>query len=77
MNIPRVVCECGKVMTCAKQGLTVEVMADFGSYYKIQADRYACSCCDAEVLTAFARGPIAEHWQKGYDEIRADAQIRF
>ena len=68
---------CGKCLAHFKPiklGLTLEMVADWGSYYKIKADLYECSCGN-QIYTAYAKERLMEHWEQGYDRIPADVQV--
>lgn len=67
-----VLCGCGRLMRVKKNSVTVEELHDDGTPYKLwDADLFACQGCGAEVITAFARLPFAEHYQPHYAEQRA------
>ena len=79
MHIPRAVCTtCEVEMTTHKQGVTAEaLLADGSGYYKIRVDKLRCPSCGIEILTGFARGPIAEHYETGYAAVIADTRFHF
>ena len=79
MHIPKAIHKpCSVEMTVSKSGTRVEmVMADGKPYYQIAADVYRCPSCGTEIITAFARGPIAEHYQPGYRPLEAENQHHF
>lgn len=51
-----------------KNGVFVEEMAPFGSYKIWHADLWQCPCCKTEIVQGYAQQPIAEHYQKEYQE---------
>lgn len=60
-----VCCKCHLEMRPDKNGVAVEVMASFGSFKLIQADRYKCPGCGVQIITGFARVGI-EHFEPDY-----------
>ena len=46
-----------------------------GSPYKIWcADKWKCPICGIEIVTGFGLGPIAEHYEPGFDDLLANTQ---
>jgi hypothetical protein len=65
--------ECELEMRCAKNGCTVEEMADFGSYRLVSGDLYECPNCNVSVVVGRALTPLAEHFQGDYSHRKATA----
>ena len=60
-------CGCGRFMRCKKNGVTVEELTEAGEGYKLwDADMFECQECGVEIITGFARYPLAEHYQTDY-----------
>lgn len=77
MHIPRVVCIVDrKEMAVSRSGVVVEMIADWGSYYKIAADEYMCKSCNAVVCLP-AEKPIVESYEKTYNKVRPDWKAEF
>lgn len=74
-HIPRAICgHCGRELEIVQTGVAVEMVASWGSYYKIYGDRYACTneMCDTEDGSAtqvilFAELPVAMNTDENYD----------
>lgn len=49
-----------------KNGVTVELLAAYGSYELWEADEWACPVCDARIITGFAQSPFAHHYDTDY-----------
>jgi hypothetical protein len=66
-----VLCGCGRLMYPKTNSVTVEELLEDGRPYKLwSADLWACVECGVEVITGFARVPLAEHYQPEYQTIR-------
>jgi hypothetical protein len=66
-----VLCGCGRFMTVKQNAVTVEELLEDGGPYKLwDADLYACADCGHEVITGFARLPLAEQYQSTYETQR-------
>jgi hypothetical protein len=66
-----VLCGCGRFMRPKQNAVTVEELHEDGTPYKLwEADLWACPDCGVEVITGFARLPLAEHWQPQYADVR-------
>lgn len=77
-HIPRAVClTCNREMKTVKQGVMAEALANFGSYYKIQADRLECELCGNQVLMGWAMHPMAEHFEPDYEDVHVDHTFVF
>lgn len=77
-HIPRAICgECNTEMKCDKNGVNVEMLAKWGSYYKIEADQWVCPKCGKTIIIGFADQPFAEHFQPDYEERKVDIQAEF
>jgi predicted RNA-binding Zn-ribbon protein involved in translation (DUF1610 family) len=73
MHIPVVVCtRCERAMEPSKNGLSVEMLSGglrgqpAESYYKIQGDAYVCPGCGFEIVTRFAKEPLAQAYEPHY-----------
>jgi hypothetical protein len=67
-----VLCGCGRFMVVKRNSVTVEELLSDQAPYKLwDADLYECVECGTEVITGFARSPLAEHFQPTYAEQRA------
>ena len=76
MFIPKIVCvDCQVPFKCEKNGVVVETFSSFGSYYKIEADRYVCPKCGQQVITGFAGEALGEHYQPDYGPIEVDHSV--
>ena len=64
--------DCSLEMRPKHNGVTLEEMADFGSYRLVQADVWACPNCGFEVISGIGKKPVAEHFQDGYNKRVAD-----
>lgn len=54
-------------MRVVKNSVTVEELFEDGDGYKLwDADLWQCPDCGVQVITGFAREPLAEHWQPTY-----------
>lgn len=68
----QILCGCGRFMRVKQNSVTVEELLEDGAPYKLwDADLWECVECGAEIVAGFGRGPIAEHWQPNYQELRA------
>ena len=63
---------CQIEMEPVKNCVVVEIMAGADGYQKIMADKFGCPNCKVEIVTGFARTPLAEHWQPGYADGTVD-----
>lgn len=63
-------------MLIKKNGQGIEMMAAFGSYYKISSDTYECPCCGKRVALP-APSIQKENWQEGYDQLANVIQVDF
>jgi hypothetical protein len=60
-------CGCGRFMRVKKNSVTVEELLEDGGPYKLwDADLWACPECGTEVISGFAKLPLAEHYQADY-----------
>lgn len=60
-------CGCGRFMRVKQNSVTVEELLEDGSPYKLwDADLFICDDCEVEVISGFARAPLAEHFQPTY-----------
>lgn len=76
-HIPRAVCVgCGREMKTKKTGRTVQAMASFGPYYKVQADEVGCNLCGYRILTGFAHDPI-QHFEPSFEDEHYDLEFVF
>ncbi len=68
MNRPTTpVCgRCMVSMTCAENGVNLELIAGEQPYQIWNADRFECKGCGAAAIVNFARLPIAEYWEPDY-----------
>lgn len=77
MHIPKAVCgECGSELAIDKTGICLEMFAEWGSYYKIYGDRYACINCGSSVILP-SEQPVAMHFEPAYARFQADFPGRF
>ena len=79
-HIPKALCGmCNVVMQADQNGIIVEMMMGDSSkgYYKVAADTFRCPTCNHVIVTSFARVPVAEHFEEGYDRYVVDIQGRF
>jgi hypothetical protein len=77
MHIPRAICSEDQIeMTPSRNGVLVEMIADFGSYYKIFADEITCSRCGKTIMLPSGQA-VAEHYQDTYDQFTADRTAVF
>lgn len=54
-------------MRVKKNSVTVEELTEDGRPYKLwDADLFECVECGVEVVSGFARAPLAEHYQPTY-----------
>lgn len=54
-------------MRVKQNSVTVEEVMEDGSPYKLwDADLWECPECGVEVVSGFARAPLAEHYQPTY-----------
>lgn len=61
--------KCGRFLTCEKNGVIFEQLQSDGTPYKLwSGDRWACHGCGAELIVGVGQGPIAEHYQRDYQE---------
>lgn len=68
--------KCGFEFRPAKTGMTIETIANIGSYKKYQADLWRCSnrhCDGALIITADQAR--AEHYEEDYDKVKVDRQV--
>ncbi len=64
-------CGCGRFLRVKQNSVTVEELTEDGQPYKLwDADLWACADCGIEVVTGFAREPLAEHYQDTYGAMR-------
>ncbi|HEY7303703.1 MAG TPA: hypothetical protein VH601_06310 [Bryobacteraceae bacterium] len=56
--------KCQIALAPKKNGVTVEVMSDFGSYQLWDADLLECPECRLEIVSNFGKKPLMEHYQK-------------
>lgn len=75
--MPPVCVACRVQMRCVKTGVDVELMAADQSYQIWMADRFRCEGCGIEVITQFARIPVAEHFHAGYEWLAKGVAMRF
>lgn len=59
---------CQLALVVKKNGVTAEIMSDFGSYQLYDADLLECPGCAVEIISNFGSRPLAEHYQKPYYE---------
>lgn len=63
---------CGRFCRCLKNSISVEELDETGAPYRIwDADLFECPSCRHEVISGFAREPLAESWQPSYAAQRA------
>jgi hypothetical protein len=68
MHIPRAICiDCKIEMVIHKTGQLLEMIAAFGSYYKIYADVYQCPVCSQQVSLQSEK-EIFGHWHPSYQD---------
>ena len=65
--------KCNREFRCRTIGLVLEMVASWGSYYKINADLYACSCGN-EIYWGFADKRFY-NYDPGYVSFKSDVQI--
>lgn len=75
MNENPICGECLKSFKPVQLGLTLEMIAEWGSYYKIKADQYACPNCGKRIYYGYAKERLKEHWEPGYEQISVDVQV--
>ena len=63
---------CQVSLTPKKNSVTVELMADFGSYQLWDADLLACPACGLEIISNFGNRPLMEHYQNPAYEMTLD-----
>lgn len=76
----RMVCvTCQTFLHPKKNGVYVEEGMPLGSEwvpYKLwHADAWECRTCGIEIVTGFGDGPLAEHYQAGYETFKAARPI--
>lgn len=77
MHIPKAICgDCGKEMQVDKTGILVEMSAEWGSYYKIYGDRYACINCATSIVLPGDSAAVL-HFENRYKLYHADLQGTF
>ncbi len=70
--MPKIVCvKCEVEYRPEKNGVTVEEMANFGSYKLWNADLLKCPKCGNEIVGGFAQVASAEHFEPGYKKLLA------
>ena len=66
----RPVCpECNCEMRPETNGVGVLDMADFGPCDLYDADLWKCPRCDKKVIGGFGCGPIASHYEDGFEKM--------
>lgn len=79
MHIPKAICmDCKIEMVIHKTGQLSEMIASWGSYYKVYGDVYQCPVCSQQVSLQSEKEAIA-HWEEGYTHptYNTDMQISF
>lgn len=61
--------KCKKEYRPKKNGVFVELMADFGSYEIFHADLVECPKCGHQIITGFGQGPVGNHLEEDYKEL--------
>ncbi|KKN16780.1 hypothetical protein LCGC14_0972420 [marine sediment metagenome] len=70
--MPKIVCvKCEVEYKPEENGITLEEMANFGSYKLWNADLFKCPKCGNEIVGGFADRPFAEHFEDNYKEVLA------
>lgn len=75
--MPPVCVACKVQMRCVKTGVDVELMAADQPHQIWNADRVKCEGCGIEVVTQFARLPVAEHFHARYAGFAKGVDMRF
>ncbi len=52
-----------------KNGVNVELMANFGSFELYEADKVECPGCGHQIITGYGSQPISIHFEKDYKEV--------
>lgn len=63
-------------MTIKRTGKLIEMIASWGSYYKIYADEYMCVMCDA-VVALPGNEPVSMEFRENYATIEVDQKAHF
>ena len=59
---------CGIEMYPKKNDVRVVRHASFGPYQVWSGDLWACRMCPNEIITGWGRGPVAEHFEDGFND---------
>lgn len=74
--IPKVTCyQCKVPLKIEKNGVTVQMNAKFGPYYKVEADVWRCPGCGLQVITGYASGPIVMNHNEGFANVEVDEEV--
>ena len=76
--MPRMICvRCEVALKIQRNGVAlIEMFADPPRPYKIwMADQWQCPKCLIEMVSGAGQGPIAEHFQDGFEEVLSNIKV--
>ena len=74
-HIPKAFCGCGYEMLIDRNGVKLEVIANIGSYYKIESDRWRCPNCGTIMYTGLATTPFSHNFNDDYNKQEVDDRV--